>query len=133
VLNMWYDADIDAVMNPHRDAGQFPAARSPGSRRLSLDSFLAVFAVVVLALATNLAAARTVGLHHPLLYCRVYGVAERTTRQNIVIGGAAGALPPVIGWAAATRRRRARAAYAVPHYLPLDAAPFLGSRAQSHR
>ncbi len=52
---------------------------------------------------------------------------KRSTPQNIVIGGAAGALPPVIGWAAATGGDRARADPAVPHHLLLDAAAFLGA------
>ena len=54
---------------------------------------------------------------------------KRSTPQNIVIGGAAGALPPVIGWAAATGTRRARQRRPVPHHLPVDAAAFLGAGA----
>ena len=132
VLNMWYDADIDAVMT--RTAMR-PIPRGKVSRfeALVFGLVLGGFAVVVLALATNLTAAALLACTI-LFYIVVYTAwLKRATRQNIVIGGAAGALPPVIGWAAGNRRSRARAACAVPHYLPLDAAPFLGSRAQSYR
>jgi protoheme IX farnesyltransferase len=101
VLNMWYDADIDAVMS--RTAMR-PIPRGKVSRfgALVLGFFLSVFAVVVLALATNLTAAALLA-GTILFYVVVYTMwLKRTTRQNIVIGGAAGALPPVIGWAAAT-------------------------------
>ena len=101
VLNMWYDADIDAVMS--RTAMR-PIPRGKISRREALVFGLALgaFAVVVLALATNLTAA--VLLAGTIFFYIVVYTAwlKRTTRQNIVIGGAAGALPPVIGWAAAT-------------------------------
>jgi protoheme IX farnesyltransferase len=101
VLNMWYDADIDAVMT--RTAMR-PIPRGKVSRfgALVFGLVLSGFAVVVLALATNLTAA-TLLASTILFYVVVYTVwLKRSTRQNIVIGGAAGALPPVIGWAAAT-------------------------------
>jgi protoheme IX farnesyltransferase len=101
VLNMWYDADIDAIMS--RTAMR-PIPRGKVSRfeALILGLFLGGFAVVVLALATNLIAAALLA-STILFYVVVYTAwLKRTTRQNIVIGGAAGALPPVIGWAAAT-------------------------------
>src|SRR5467141_896660 len=100
-LNMWYDADIDAVMT--RTATR-PIPRGKVSRfeALVFGLLLGGFAVVVLALATNLAAAALLACTI-LFYIVVYTAwLKRTTRQNIVIGGAAGALPPVIGWAAAT-------------------------------
>jgi len=101
VLNMWYDADIDAVMS--RTAMR-PIPRGKISRfeALVLGLVLGGLAVAVLGLATNLtAAALLVGTI--LFYIVVYTAwLKRTTRQNIVIGGAAGALPPVIGWAAGT-------------------------------
>jgi protoheme IX farnesyltransferase len=101
VLNMWYDADIDAVMT--RTAMR-PIPRGKISRfeALVFGLVLACSAVAVLALATNLTGGRAARLHDLLLCRRVHGVAEAATPQNIVIGGAAGALPPVIGWAAAT-------------------------------
>jgi heme o synthase len=100
-LNMWYDADIDAIMS--RTAMR-PIPRGKISRfeALVFGLVLAGFAVAVLALATNLIAAALLACTI-LFYIVVYTAwLKRTTRQNIVIGGAAGALPPVIGWAAAT-------------------------------
>lgn len=101
VLNMWYDADIDAVMS--RTAMR-PIPRGKVSRfeALVLGLLLGGFSVVALALATNLTAAALLA-GAILFYVVVYTAwLKRSTRQNIVIGGAAGALPPVIGWAAAT-------------------------------
>jgi len=101
VLNMWYDADIDAIMT--RTAMR-PIPRGKVSRveALVLGIALAIAAVVLLALATNLIAATFLG-GTILFYVVIYTAwLKRSTRQNIVIGGAAGALPPVIGWAAAT-------------------------------
>jgi len=101
VLNMWYDADIDAIMS--RTAMR-PIPRGKVSRfeALILGLILGGFAVVVLALATNFTAAALLACTI-LFYIVVYTAwLKRATRQNIVIGGAAGALPPVIGWAAGT-------------------------------
>jgi protoheme IX farnesyltransferase len=101
VLNMWYDADIDAVMS--RTAMR-PIPRGNISRleALVFGLVLGGFAVVALALATNLTAAALLACTI-LFYVVVYTAwLKRATRQNIVIGGAAGALPPVIGWAAGT-------------------------------
>jgi heme o synthase len=100
-LNMWYDADIDAVMT--RTAMR-PIPRGKISRleALVFGVVLGGFAVAVLALATNLTAAALLACTI-VFYVVVYTAwLKRATRQNIVIGGAAGALPPVIGWAAAT-------------------------------
>jgi heme o synthase len=100
-LNMWYDADIDAIMT--RTAMR-PIPRGKISRFEALVFGLVMggFAVTVLALATNLTAAALLACTI-LFYIVVYTAwLKRATRQNIVIGGAAGALPPVIGWAAAT-------------------------------
>src|SRR6266704_5117594 len=100
-LNMWYDADIDAVMS--RTAMR-PIPRGKVSRfeALVFGLVLGGFAVVVLTLATNLTAAALLA-GTILFYIVVYTAwLKRATRQNIVIGGAAGALPPVVGWAAAT-------------------------------
>ncbi len=101
MLNMWYDADIDAVMS--RTAMR-PIPRGKVSRfeALVLGLVLGGFAVVVLAVATNLTAAALLA-STILFYVVVYTAwLKRTSRQNIVIGGAAGALPPLIGWVAAT-------------------------------
>ena len=101
VLNMWYDADIDAIMS--RTAMR-PIPRGKISRfeALVFGLVLSGFAVTVLGLATNLTAAALLACTI-LFYIVVYTAwLKRATRQNIVIGGAAGALPPVIGWAAGT-------------------------------
>jgi len=101
VLNMWYDADIDAVMS--RTAMRpIPRGKISGFEALVFGLVLAGFAVAVLGLATNLAAAALLACTI-VFYIVVYTAwLKRATRQNIVIGGAAGALPPVIGWAAGT-------------------------------
>jgi protoheme IX farnesyltransferase len=101
VLNMWYDADIDAIMS--RTAMRpIPRGRVSRFEALVFGLMLSGFAVAVLALATNLTAAGLLA-GTILFYIAVYTAwLKRSTRQNIVIGGAAGALPPVIGWAAAT-------------------------------
>src|SRR4051812_7272277 len=101
VLNMWYDADIDAVMT--RTIGR-PIPRGVVSRleALAFGVILASSAVAVLALALNLTAAALLAFAI-FFYVVVYTMwLKRSTPQNIVIGGASGALPPVIGWAAGT-------------------------------
>jgi protoheme IX farnesyltransferase len=100
-LNMWYDADIDAVMT--RTAMRpIPRGNISGFAALVFGLVLGVLAVTGLALATNLTAAALLA-GTILFYVVVYTMwLKRATPQNIVIGGAAGALPPVIGWTAAT-------------------------------
>ena len=101
VLNMYYDADIDAVMT--RTAMR-PIPRGTVSRMEALifGLVLACSAVAVLGLALNMKAGALLAFAI-FFYVVVYTVwLKRHTRQNIVIGGAAGALPPVIGWAAVT-------------------------------
>ena len=131
-LNMWYDADIDAVM-ARTAMRPIPRGKISKIEALVFGLVLGVIAVTALALAIEPGGCRAVGRHDPLLCCRLHGVAEAGTSQNIVIGGAAGALPPVIGWAAATGQTGLEPLAALPYYLPLDTAPFLGPRAQSHR
>jgi protoheme IX farnesyltransferase len=100
-LNMWYDADIDAMMT--RTAGR-PIPRGAVSRleALAFGLILACSAVAVLALALNFTSAALLAFTI-FFYVVVYTIwLKRRTPQNIVIGGAAGALPPVIGWAAAS-------------------------------
>ena len=100
-LNMWYDADIDAVM-VRTAMRPIPRGKVSKAEALVFGLVLGVIAVAALALATNLAAAALLGATI-LFYVAVYTRwLKRATPQNIVIGGAAGALPPVIGWAAAT-------------------------------
>jgi protoheme IX farnesyltransferase len=101
VLNMWYDADIDAVMN--RTATRpIPRGRISRGEALAFGLVLAGSAVGVLAVALNVKAAALLAFAI-FFYVVVYTMwLKRSTPQNIVIGGAAGALPPVIGWAAAS-------------------------------
>ena len=101
VLNMWYDADIDAVMA--RTARRpIPRGKVSRAEALAFGLVLAGGAVAVLALALNVTAAALLAFTI-FFYVVVYTMwLKRRTPQNIVIGGAAGALPPVIGWAAAT-------------------------------
>jgi heme o synthase len=101
VLNMWYDADIDAVMT--RTARRpIPLGKISRTEALSFGLVLAGGAVAVLGLALNLKAAALLAFAI-FFYVVVYTVwLKRSTPQNIVVGGAAGALPPVIGWAATT-------------------------------
>jgi len=100
-LNMWYEADLDALMK--RTAKRpLPAGRMDRDAALHFGVGLGVFSVVLMGVATNWFAAAVLALAI-LFYVLVYTVwLKRRTPQNIVIGGAAGAFPPVIGWAAAT-------------------------------
>ena len=101
MLNMWYDADIDAVMT--RTARRpIPRGKVSRTEALAFGLVLAGGAVAILCLALNLKAAALLAFAI-FFYVVVYTAwLKRSTPQNIVIGGAAGALPPVIGWAAAT-------------------------------
>ena len=100
-INMWYDRDIDALMR--RTANRpIPAGRIQPGEALGFGIVLAVASVLLMYLATNTAAAAVLALSI-LFYVFVYTIwLKRRTPQNIVIGGAAGAFPPVIGWAAVT-------------------------------
>jgi heme o synthase len=99
-LNMWYDADIDAVMSRTRGR-PLPAGRIAPGEALGFGVTLAVFAVAVMGLLVNWLAAALLALTIAF-YVLVYTMwLKRWTPQNIVIGGAAGAVPPMIGWAAA--------------------------------
>jgi protoheme IX farnesyltransferase len=100
VLNMWYDADIDRMMN--RTAMRpIPCGKISRTEALAFGLALAGSAVAVLALVINVEAAGLLAFTI-FFYVAVYTMwLKRSTPQNIVIGGAAGALPPVIGWAVA--------------------------------
>jgi protoheme IX farnesyltransferase len=101
VLNMWYDADIDAVMR-RTAARPIPRGRVAPGEALGFGMTLATGSVVFLGLLVNVFAAALLAFTI-FFYVVVYTIwLKRRTPQNIVIGGAAGALPPVIGWAAAT-------------------------------
>ncbi len=100
-LNMWYDSDIDAVMS--RTANRpIPAGRIERDHALALGLVLSVFSVVLLGLATNWLAAGLLAFTI-FFYAVIYTIwLKRSTPQNIVIGGAAGAFPPMVAWAAVT-------------------------------
>jgi heme o synthase len=100
-INMWYDRDIDAVMR--RTANRpIPAGRIRPQAALSFGIFLAIASVVLMGLAVNVVAAAVLAGSIGF-YVFIYTMwLKRRTPQNIVIGGAAGAFPPVIGWAAVT-------------------------------
>jgi protoheme IX farnesyltransferase len=100
-LNMWFDADIDGRMA--RTAGRpIPRGRVTAGEAAGFGFTLALFSVVTLGLLVNVLAAALLAFTI-FFYVAVYTMwLKRLTPQNIVIGGAAGALPPMIGWAAAT-------------------------------
>jgi protoheme IX farnesyltransferase len=100
-LNMWYDADIDRVMS--RTANRpIPAGRIERTHALALGLVLSAFSVLLLGLAANWLAAGLLAFTI-FFYAVIYTMwLKRSTPQNIVIGGAAGAFPPMIGWAAVT-------------------------------
>mgnify|MGYP006082303463 CR=1 FL=1 len=100
-LNMWWDADIDAKMK--RTIGRpIPSGRVTEGEALGIGMALSGFAVVLLMLTSNLLAAGLLAFTI-FFYVVVYSMwLKRLTPQNIVIGGAAGAFPPMIGWAVAT-------------------------------
>ncbi len=100
-LNMWYDADIDAVMR--RTANRpVPSGKVEAGDALAIGVTLSAMAVVMLALAANLVAAALLAFTI-FFYAVVYTMwLKRWTPHNIVIGGAAGAFPPMIGWAVVT-------------------------------
>jgi protoheme IX farnesyltransferase len=101
VINMWYDRDIDAIMRRTRDR-PIPAGRIEPGPALGFGVTLAAGSVLVMGLALNIAAASILALSI-CFYVFVYTMwLKRRTPQNIVIGGAAGAFPPVIGWVAVT-------------------------------
>ena len=100
-LNMWYDADIDAVMS--RTAKRpIPSGRIRPEEALAFGLTLSAFSVAILGLAVNWLSAGLLAFTI-FFYAVIYTMwLKRSTPQNIVIGGAAGAFPPMIGWAAAT-------------------------------
>jgi protoheme IX farnesyltransferase len=97
LFNMWYDADIDALM-ARTQKRPIPAGRVTPQEALTLAWVLSIMSVMVMYVATNGKAALLLAFSI-FYYAYVYTMAlKRATDQNIVIGGAAGAFPPVIGW-----------------------------------
>ncbi len=100
-INCWFDRDIDAEMTRTRRR-PLPDGRIPAPHALVLGVILNALAFVILSLWANVLAA-ALALLGTLIYVFVYTIwLKRSTPQNIVIGGAAGAIPPLVGWAAAT-------------------------------
>ncbi len=100
-INMWYERDIDALMR-RTEGRPLPAGRMAPGEALGFGCTLAVAAVMVMGLGVNLAAAALLALTIAF-YVFVYTIwLKRRTPHNIVIGGAAGAFPPIVGWAAVT-------------------------------
>ncbi len=100
-LNMGYDADIDALMRRTRSRA-VPAGRVQRADAMALGVVLSLFSVAIMSLAANVLAAALLAFtifFYAVVYTRWL---KRRTAQNIVIGGLAGALPPVVGWAAAS-------------------------------
>ncbi|MGV6839593.1 MAG: heme o synthase [Planktomarina sp.] len=100
-LNMWWDADIDTVMR--RTAKRpIPSGRVAPEDALYIGVALSVFSVIMMGLATNIAAGAWLAFTI-FFYVVIYSMwLKRSTPQNIVIGGAAGAFPPLVGWVAVT-------------------------------
>ena len=100
-INMWYERDIDALMRRTRDR-PLPAGRMAPGEALGFGVTLAVASVLIMGIALNILAGLLLAAAI-CFYVFVYTIGlKRRTPQNIVIGGAAGAFPPVIGWAAAS-------------------------------
>ncbi len=100
-INMWYDRDIDAIMERTRGR-PLPQGRIEPSDALAFGVIITIASVILMGLAVNLLAAGLLALASGF-YIFIYTMwLKRRTPQNIVIGGAAGAFPPMIGWAAAT-------------------------------
>jgi protoheme IX farnesyltransferase len=100
-INMWYDRDIDALMSRTKDR-PIPAGAVDADEALAFGIVLSIASVVTMTLVANVAAGALLAFSI-LFYVLIYTMwLKRSTAQNIVIGGAAGAFPPVIGWAAAT-------------------------------
>lgn len=100
-INMWYDRDIDAVMKRTRGR-PIPMGRVESSEALAFGVILSVFSVMIMGMALNWVAAGVLAFAN-FFYVVIYTMwLKRSTPQNIVIGGAAGAFPPVVGWAAVT-------------------------------
>lgn len=100
-INMWYDRDIDSIMSRTKNR-PIPAGRVPAAEGLSFAIILSLLAVMIMGLALNWVAAGLLAFAN-IFYGVIYTMwLKRSTPHNIVIGGAAGAFPPMIGWAAVT-------------------------------
>ncbi len=102
-INMWYDRDIDNIMTRTKKR-PIPSGRVAAEDALYMGVFLSFASVALMGLAVNILSSLLLAFTI-LFYCYIYTVLlKRSTPQNIVIGGAAGALPPLIGWVAVTNQ-----------------------------
>ncbi len=125
-INCWFDRDIDASMGRTRGR-PIPAGRVQPGNALAFGVVLGVLAFALLAIAVNLLAA-VLAIGGLLFYVFVYTMwLKRSSMQNIVVGGAAGAFPPLVGWAAVQGRLRAHRPVPLRGGLLLDAAALLGA------
>ena len=100
-INMWYDRDIDSIMNRTKNR-PIPSGRLPAAEGLAFAIILSLLSIMILGLALNWVSAGILAFAN-FFYSVIYTMwLKRHTPQNIVIGGAAGAFPPMIGWAAVT-------------------------------
>ncbi len=100
-INMWYDRDIDVIMKRTRGR-PIPMGRVDAEEALAFGVILSIFSVMIMGMALNWVAAGVLAFAN-FFYVVIYTMLlKRSTPQNIVIGGAAGAFPPIVGWAAAT-------------------------------
>lgn len=100
-INMWYDADIDAIMT-RTSTRPIPSGAVPKEEALTMGLIMSAVSVLLMWIASNVLAAGLLALSIAYYGWFYTMVLKRRTAQNIVIGGAAGAFPPVIGWAAVT-------------------------------
>lgn len=100
-INMWYDADIDAIMT-RTSTRPIPSGAVPKDEALTMGLIMSGLSVLLMWIATNVLAAGLLAFSIAYYGWFYTMVLKRRTAQNIVIGGAAGAFPPVIGWAAVT-------------------------------
>lgn len=100
-INMWFDRDIDALMNRTKNR-PLPMGKIDPDEALSFGIVMSVLSVITMGIALNWVAAGLLAFAN-FFYVVIYTIwLKRSTPQNIVIGGAAGAFPPMIGWAAVT-------------------------------
>ena len=100
-INMWFDRDIDAMMNRTKNR-PLPLGKIDPDEALSFGIVLSILSVLMMGIALNWVAAGLLAFAN-FFYSVIYTIwLKRSTSQNIVIGGAAGAFPPMIGWAAVT-------------------------------
>ncbi|MEP1142777.1 MAG: heme o synthase [Henriciella sp.] len=100
-INMWYDADIDAIMT-RTSTRPIPSGAVPKDEALTMGLIMSAVSILLMWIASNVLAAGLLALSIAYYGWFYTMVLKRRTAQNIVIGGAAGAFPPVIGWAAVT-------------------------------